>query len=162
MKYNTYRDYDIFYNEDDNTWSSASFEEKSYKELIQKIDELEKREKNIKLNRFYALEGGYGTLTKREITSAVLEKNFMGENDINFLCKKENGDRTKSRSNFYKIDDEIINLLKQKDEIFDKISEWKEKNRYSDLDILLKLGYPEDYIKKHFKLEVSEVQNERN
>lgn len=162
MKYNIYKDYDIFYDEDKNTWLSASFEENSYKELIKKIDEEEKREKNIKLNKFYAFEGGYGNLQKKEITSAVLEKNYRGENTINFWCKKENGSREKSRDDFYKIDDEIISLLKQKDEISNKISEWKEKNIYSDLDILQKLGYPEDYIKKHFKIEINEAQNERN
>ena len=156
MQYKTYKDYEIFYDEDKNTWRAASFEENSYKELVQKIDEVEKREKNIKLNRFFALEGGYGDLQKKEITSAVLEKNYRGENIINFWCKNERGGREKSRGDLYKIDESIGHLLKARDDILNEISDWKSKNKYSDLEVLQKLGYPNEYIKKYFKIEKDE------
>lgn len=55
MRYRIYKEIDIMYNEDSNTWSGNGLTAPSYRELIEQIDEQEKKLKKLKLNKFKAL-----------------------------------------------------------------------------------------------------------
>lgn len=159
MRYRVYKEIDIMYNEDFNTWSGNGLTAPSYRELIEQIDAQEKKLKSLKLNKFKALtekrafSGSNYLLEEVEVTSiaGTLDKTPT------LWIKDSKGNRTKNYGDIYKIDEEIYTLMEAYKKITSRIEEWKKKHKYSSKEIIDTLGYPEEYVKRYLtKLEDEE------
>lgn len=153
MRYRVYKEIDIMYNEDFNTWSGNGLTAPSYRELIEQIDAQEKKLKSLKLNKFKALtEKRAFSSSKKYLLEEVEVTSIAGTlaGTPTLWIKDSKGNRTKNYGDIYKIDEEIYTLMEAYKKITSRIEKWQKDHKYSNKEIVDTLGYPEEYVKKYF------------
>lgn len=156
MRYSVYKEIDIMYNKDSNTWSGNGLTAPSYWKLIKQIDAQEEKLKSLKLNKFKALIEKRDFSDPNYLLEEVEVTSIAGTWDrtLTLWIKDDKGNRTKNYGDIYKIDEEIYTLMEAYKKITSRIEEWKKKHKYSSKEIIDTLGYPEEYVKRYLtKLE---------
>lgn len=152
MRYRVYKEIDIIYDEDFNTWSGNGLTAPSYRELIEQIDAQEKKLKSLKLNKFKALTERRDFSSPKYLLEEVEVTSIAGTLDRTptLWIKNGKGNRTKNYGDIYKIDEEIYTLMDTYKKITSRIEKWQKDHKYSNKEIVALLGYPEEYVKRYF------------
>lgn len=148
-----YKEKRISYSVEKNKWECEGKEFDSLIDARKSIDETEK-EKSFKLKKVDAIAGttnNSSEFTNVKVTSAVVDRyRFSSGNSISYWVVTQKGDRYKATNRPCKPNQQLLALQEAKKKLKKRIDELEREETFSHKELLIALGYPEEYIKSHF------------